>query len=186
MIVRLGMTMAAAVILVGCAGAGSPRNRPSPTPLVDEVPVNAPACDSPAHRQFDFWLGTWRVFKPDGTLAGTNRIERAQDGCVVHERYSTPGGYDGQSLNIYDASRQVWHQTWVDNSGTLLLLEGGLVDGKMVLEGETTGQDGAVTKHRITWTPNPDGSVRQFWESTNRLGEWAVAFDGLYRKQQLR
>lgn len=139
-----------------------------------------PACGDPAHGQFDFWLGTWQVHKPDGTLAGTNRIEKAQDGCVVHERYGTPRGYDGQSLNIYDASRKVWHQTWVDDTGTLLLLEGGLVDGKMVFEGETTGQDGAATKHRITWTPNPDGTVRQVWESTDAAGDWKVAFDGHY------
>lgn len=149
-----------------------------------EVTRAQSACDDAAHGQFDFWLGDWEVFKPDGTLAGTNRIGKEQGGCVVHERYATPGGYDGQSLNIYDAARRVWHQTWVDNAGTLLLLEGGLVDGKMVLEGVTTGQDGVVTRHRITWTPNADGTVRQFWESTDATGAWGVAFDGLYRRSR--
>ncbi|HEU4812893.1 MAG TPA: hypothetical protein VFS99_01520 [Xanthomonadaceae bacterium] len=151
-----------------------------------EVANAQAACENPDRGQFDFWLGTWDVFKPDGTLAGTNRIEKEQDGCVVHEHYRTAIGYDGQSLNIYDAARQVWHQTWVDNGGTLLLLEGGLVEGKMVLEGATTGQDGVVTQHRITWTPNADGTVQQFWESTNPAGEWSVAFDGTYRRTETR
>jgi hypothetical protein len=141
-------------------------------------------CDDPAHRQFDFWLGEWTVHKPDGVAAGTNRIEREYGDCVVHERYSTPSGYKGESLNVYDAGRQVWHQTWVDNSGLLLLLEGRLVDKSMVLEGETRGAEGTATKHRITWTPNPDGTLRQLWESTNAKGDWVVAFDGLYRKKQ--
>lgn len=141
------------------------------------------ACRDPAYRQFDFWLGEWEVFKPDGTLAGTNRIEQEYGGCVLHERYATPKGYSGESLNTYDAARKVWHQTWVDNAGLLLLLEGRLVDGRMVLEGAGQGPDGTAVKHRITWTPNPDGSVRQFWESTGPSGKWTVAFDGLYKRK---
>lgn len=141
------------------------------------------ACTGPEHRQFDFWLGSWEVTTPDGTLAGNSRIEASQDGCVLHERYTTPKGYDGQSLNIHDRTRQVWHQTWVDNTGTLLELEGGLVDGRMVLEGAGKRRDGTPVRHRITWTPNGDGTVRQLWESTDAQGAWIVGFDGLYRRR---
>jgi hypothetical protein len=140
-------------------------------------------CEASEHRQFDFWLGEWQVHTPDGKLAGVNRIEREYDGCVLHERYVTDRGYSGESLNVYDAARKVWHQTWVDSSGTLLLLEGGLHEGKMVLEGQTLGTDGRITRHRITWTPNADGSVRQLWESSDGKGQWGVAFDGLYTRK---
>ena len=145
--------------------------------------AHAGACDAAAHREFDFWLGEWQVRTPDGKLAGTNRITREYDGCVLHERYDTQRGYSGESLNTYDAGRQVWHQTWVDTSGTLLVLEGGLRAGAMVLEGQTRGDDGRVTRHRITWTPKPDGSVRQLWESTDTKGEWSIAFDGAYTRK---
>ncbi|MEO7338154.1 MAG: hypothetical protein ABIV63_16395, partial [Caldimonas sp.] len=91
-------------------------------------------------------------------------------------------GYSGESLNAYDASRKVWHQTWVDSSGTLLVLEGGLRGGSMVLEGQGASADGVI-KHRITWTPNADGSVRKFWESTDAKGQWHTAFDGTYTKK---
>ncbi|MGZ8273209.1 MAG: hypothetical protein ACXWUM_04780 [Burkholderiaceae bacterium] len=140
-------------------------------------------CDGSEHRQFDFWLGEWNVRTPDGKLAGVNSITREYDGCVLHERYSTGRGYSGESLNIYDAARKVWHQTWVDTSGTLLLLEGGLRGGSMVLEGQTIGAEGQVTGHRITWTPGADGSVRQYWESTDGKGEWRTAFDGSYTRK---
>jgi hypothetical protein len=139
-----------------------------------------PACTDAAHRAFDFWLGDWQVYKPDGKLAGRNRITREYGGCVIHEHYTTEYGYSGESLNIYDASRKVWHQTWVDNSGLLLILEGGLRDRAMVLEGKTTGADGAITNQRITWTPNADGSVRQLWEASKAKGEWTTSFDGKY------
>jgi hypothetical protein len=140
----------------------------------------APPCEAAVHRQFDFWIGAWDVFKPDGSLAGRNRIGKRYDGCVLHEQYETPAGYRGESLNVHDAGRRVWHQTWVDNGGTLLLLEGSLRDGSMVMEGATTAADGKVTRHRITWTPNRDGSVRQHWQSAVAGAAWTTVFDGRY------
>ena len=142
-----------------------------------------PTCTTAEHHAFDFWIGEWNVHRADGKLAGTNSIKREIGGCVLHERYETAHGYSGESFNIYDASRKVWHQTWVDSAGLLLLLEGGTRDSTMVLEGETTGIGSKVTKHRITWTPNPDGSVRQLWESTDADGDWIVAFDGKYTRK---
>ncbi len=145
--------------------------------------ASAAPCDEPTNRAFDFWLGEWEVRTPDGKLAGINRIEREFGGCVLHERYTTGRGYSEESLNIYDSSRNVWHQTWVDTSGTLLLLEGGPRDGAMVLEGQSANADAAPTKHRITWSTNADGSVRQLWESTDAKGQWSVAFDGKYTRK---
>jgi hypothetical protein len=103
----------------------------------------APPCDAPEFRQFDFWIGDWQVFKPDGTVAGMNRIEQEYGGCVLHERYQTASGYTGESLNTYDPGRKRWHQTWVDNTGTLLLLDGNLQGRAMVMEGSATDATGA-------------------------------------------
>lgn len=143
----------------------------------------AAACSGPEYRAFDFWLGQWDVYAAGGKLAGTNTITSEHGGCVLHEHYATERGYSGESLNIYDASRHAWHQSWVDSSGLLLVLEGGLRDGRMVLAGVTVGADGKKTRQRITWTPNPDGSVRQLWEATDAKGKWTVAFDGQYRRR---
>jgi len=147
------------------------------------VNVHAGPCDTDKHKAFDFWQGEWDVFTKDGKLAGTNSLTKEYGGCVLHERYQTPNGYRGESLNSYDRTRDVWHQTWVDNGGLLLLLEGQLIDGEMVLEGNGKSPDGKAVYHRITWTPNPDGTVRQHWQSATVKGQWQTAFDGLYRKK---
>jgi len=149
-------------------------------PLVTGAVLAAP-CDAPGHRSFDFWVGEWQVHTPDGKHVGTNRIAKEYDGCVIHERYTSVLAFKGESLNTYDAGRGVWHQTWVDNAGTLLVLEGGMHDGSMVLEGTVT-KDGTTTRHRITWTPGEDGSVRQLWESQDAGGSWSTVFDGRYTR----
>lgn len=140
-------------------------------------------CSSPEHRQFDFWLGEWQVRTPDGKVAGINRITSEYGGCVVHERYATGRGYSGESLNVYDAARKVWHQSWVDDTGLLLTLEGRWDGKSMVLVGQAPDATGKVSRQRITWTPNADGSVRQLWETADDQGKWTVAFDGQYTKR---
>lgn len=145
-------------------------------------PVFSAPCAEPNYRQFDFWLGTWDVYKPDGTLVGRNEIRRDYDGCVIRERYSTPRGYRGESLNSYDPVRGLWHQTWVDNAGTLLHLSGQLEQGSMVLTGQSFANDGKPIAQRIRWTPNADGSVRQTWDQQLESPLWKTVFDGTYRR----
>jgi hypothetical protein len=142
----------------------------------------AATCEGAEYKAFDFWLGEWDVYTTAGKLAGSSRIERGYAGCVIHENYSNARGYRGESLNMYDARRKVWHQTWVDNSGLLLKIEGGIRDGSMVLEGTLLNKEGKPTKQRITWTPNPGGTVRQHWESADSAGVWSTVFDGEYRR----
>jgi hypothetical protein len=143
--------------------------------------AHAGACDDADHRAFDFWIGDWDVTNAANDKHTHNVITREYEDCVIHEHYTGPKGYTGESLNAFDATRKVWHQTWVDSQGGLLVLEGGVRNGKMVLEG-VTPKDGRDVKQRITWTPNADGTVRQFWESANPDGSWKTEFDGLYRK----
>ncbi|WP_246239903.1 hypothetical protein [Pseudoalteromonas caenipelagi] len=139
-------------------------------------------CEGKAFTQFDFWLGKWQVYTPDNKLAGHNEISKSHNGCVINERYTTPSGFSGESLNIYDATRGVWHQTWVDNSGLLLTLEGNVVDGAMVLAGIRKNKAGQQVHERITWTANKDGSVRQLWQNkTDQQAQWQMVFDGLYK-----
>jgi len=143
----------------------------------------APApCSTPEYAQFDFWLGDWDVTNPAGKPAGHNHVTKEYGGCVLQEHWTGAGGSVGSSFNIYDPVRKLWHQTWVDNGGTLLEIEGGLKDGSMVMTGEQLQPDGKKLLNRITWTPK-DGKVRQFWEtSADGRRTWQVSFDGLYAK----
>lgn len=159
-----------ALVAIGIAACGGGVARAAP-------------CEAPEHRQFDFWLGQWEVRGPAANRpASSSRITSEYGGCVVHERYTAPGGYAGESLNGWDPVRRVWHQTWMDNSGLVLLLDGGLVGKSMVLQGEGAAQGGRTARHRITWTPNEDGSVRQHWETTDPSGQWTTTFDGRYTR----
>jgi hypothetical protein len=140
-------------------------------------------CTAPVHRQFDFWLGAWDVIGADGKFAGTNRIELVDGGCALLESWSSGrGGYTGRSLNSVGGDGR-WRQTWVDSGGLRLELVGGLVDGRMVLEGETPASSpgGPPTKNRITWSPQAEGRVRQHWETSADGGRtYGSAFDGMY------
>ena len=156
-----------AVVLLVSAAAGA------------QPPAPPPACTAPEHRQFDFWVGDWRVTLPDGKHAGDNRIEAILDGCALGESWRGAGGGRGHSYNAYDRVRKAWHQTWVDRNGTVLLLDGGWRDGRMVLSGAS-----GSTLNRISWEPRRDGTVRQLWETSADEGKtWSVAFDGLYRRK---
>ncbi len=149
-----------------------------------------PAFGCPAsmteYHQFDFWIGHWEVKDPKGTLVGHSRIEAVSDGCGISERWEGMKGSNGVSYNAWDAESRHWHQFWVGNNpGGVLRLEGGIDQGNMVLLGSQANvQSGKPQQHRITWTPNKDGSVRQHWETSDDGGKtWADAFDGIYRKK---
>lgn len=156
--------------------------------IPDSAPPPAPPCSDPAYRQFDFWIGEWEVTNPQGQPAGTNSIQRVLGGCALHESWTSANGtFAGHSYNIYDAASGRWHQTWVDNSGTLLRLDGGFVNGKMVLTGwRPPANPGAMDVfHRISWEKKSDDELRQLWETSPDGGQtWSVAFDGTYRRKK--
>ena len=143
---------------------------------------------------FDFWIGDWDVFGPQGKQVGRNTITpmfEGQTGGMLHEHWHGNGGVEGRSFNAYDASRDCWHETWMDSTGGVLQLDGGLRERAMVLEGWGGGDDlDTVARQRITWTQEsgPDGTdgteVRQVWETSTDDGKtWTVAFDGRYRRR---
>jgi hypothetical protein len=141
-------------------------------------------CCSEKHSEFDFWIGNWEVTNPDGTMAGTNVIDKIQDNCILRENWtSAKGNYTGTSSNFYNAKTNQWEQIWIDNQGGNLHLKGNRKGNKMILQtDEESNNDGKPFYHRITWTFNKDGSVRQFWETITNKKEITIAFDGLYKK----
>jgi hypothetical protein len=154
--------------------------------LTSRAQSNDPCpCCAATYRQFDFWIGDWETLV-EGKKAGKNRIIVLQDSCLIQENWTGAGGnYTGTSYNYYDPQDKSWHQTWIDSQGKSLRLTGNLLGQNMVLmSGPMTTANGDTVLHRITWTPNPDGTVRQHWQSNKSGGDdWQTLFDGLYRKQ---
>jgi hypothetical protein len=141
-------------------------------------------CCTENHRSFDFWLGNWETYTPDGKLAGTNYIIVMQDSCIIQENWtSARSGYTGTSYNWYNSTANNWHQTWIDNQGGSLQLKGQLNENQMILSSEAVPDGkGGTSINRITWTDNGNGTVRQHWEvSSDNGATFSTAFDGLYK-----
>lgn len=165
---RSPAALALALGALALLALGAPSRQESTAPQDPE----AEPCSTPEHRRFDFWVGTWEVYSGD-SLAGRNVIAEALGGCAIHESWESAGGAPGHSYSFYDASREQWHQTWIDARGGALYLDGGWNGNAMVMGDDT---------NRITWTPLDGGRVRQHWETTSDGGEtWTTVFDGEYR-----
>jgi hypothetical protein len=157
----------------------------------DSIAASAPAaqatgqraCDGGPFQQFDFWAGDWIVRNESGKVVGRNSILPEQGGCALIERWTSSEGGTGVSLNFYDPGSGTWRQQWI-SPGIVLAMQGGLVDGAMVLEGPLQYvKDGRTTLLRGTWTLLPDGRVRQhFVESVDQGKTWSDWFDGYYSR----
>ena len=154
----------------------------APSALAQDDAQPPSPCSGDVFKQFDFWLGTWDVTTPDGTLAGVNRITSEENGCLILEQWSSAGGGTGQSYNYYNPATEKWRQVWV-SAGGMIDYEGGLTDtGSMKLTGTityvATGQQAPFTGE---WTPNEDGTVTQYFEQYDaESDEWQPWFTGLY------
>lgn len=174
---RVGFYLALIVALM-LAG----RILPTRTSLAGQSPKSVP-CSAPEYHQFDFWLGYWDSFD-FGTTKKDPRIHvnRILDGCVIHEDYQSLSGHQGESFSIYDASRKLWHQTWVTNRGELLIIEGKFQSGEMVLSRSDLTSTGQKREIRGVWKPLPDGSVRETTVISLDSGKsWQPWFDLIFR-----
>jgi hypothetical protein len=146
-------------------------------------PEKPAACSAPPFQQFDFWVGDWDAFEVDNpdTPVAHNRVTRILGGCVLLEVYEGTNGMIGQSFSIYDPTRKVWHQSWVTNRGELLVIEGGIRAGEMVLSGVDRTKDGKSRRVRGTWK-SVEGGVRETaLRSTDGGKTWNLWFDLLFR-----
>ncbi|HEY2849827.1 MAG TPA: hypothetical protein VGI97_08115, partial [Gemmatimonadaceae bacterium] len=129
------------------------------------------ACAGAEFREFDFFVGEWDVYDVGSSkLKAHNSVSRMLDGCAVREVYRRLDGYTGESFSTYDASRRRWHQSWVTNQGELLLLDGGMKDGAMMLAGPEQPTNGTASTIRGVWKREANGSVRETAERTTDGG----------------
>lgn len=142
------------------------------------------SCTAAEFRQFDFFAGDWDTYDvaaPSKIVART-RVTIILGGCVLHEVYQQTDGLTGESFSIYDASRRVWHQSWVTNRGVLLLLDGGLDGGRMVLTGTEKAADGTSSLLRGIWVREAS-AVRETAERSSDGGKtWKPVFDIRFRR----
>ena len=150
------------------------------SPILAAEPTPTAPCAAPPFRHFDFWAGDWDVFDVGNpaTPVAHARVDLILDGCVLREDYQGTDGHQGQSFTIFDTTRKVWHQTWVTNSGQLLVIEGKFESGEMVLSGEDHAKGALV---RGEWKPE-NGTVREIAATTTDGGKtWKPWFDLVFK-----
>jgi hypothetical protein len=140
------------------------------------------SCGAPEYHRFDFWIGDWDTFNYS-TFArdGYVRVQSILGGCVIQEDYQSVDGHRGKSFTIYDASRKVWHQTWVTDRGRLLVIEGKFRAGAMVLEGEDRTAYGQKREVRGIWRPTKGGVRETAFTSMDGGKTWKLWFDLTFR-----
>ncbi|MEO8334331.1 MAG: DUF4440 domain-containing protein [bacterium] len=166
------------------------RSHPKWQNVVDAFDAVLQPCHHDARfREFDFWLGDWDV-RPTGQPANAaagpparNTVTLEDNGCVVVEHWTAPGGSRGQSFNLFDRSVGKWRQTWVDNGAGQHDYRGELKDGNMAYVGDTPAPNGQLGRvpTRLTFFRLGNDSVRQFSEISNDTGRtWQSNYDLMY------
>jgi hypothetical protein len=71
-----------------------------------------------------------------GQSAGTNVIERLEEGCLIMENWSGRGGSSGKSMNFFNPVTNKWRQTYIGNNEAIWEMSGEYKDGVLLYEGE--------------------------------------------------
>ena len=155
---------------------------------LDTVQRNEKPCVYAAEsRQFDFWIGEWRVVQTgtDAPQVGTSRIELVHNSCVILENWtSARSPYAGQSFNIYNTDLKRWEQYWVDNAGGTIFFHGNL-DGQVMhyWTDDIPQADGKTLRRHLQFFNLDPNTVRQFSQGSNDGGKtWFVVYDFTYHR----
>jgi hypothetical protein len=169
---------AAAVLLTNYATLSWADDRPAAAHVQSATP-----CAAGAYRQFDFWLGDWDVFDVErpAVIVAHARVESILNGCVLHEVYQGLDGHKGESFTIYDSTRDTWHQSWVNDHGYLLTIEGRLRGGSMILEGVDHLPNGKARQVRGEWRARDEGVREVAARSVDGGTTWLPWFDLMFR-----
>ncbi len=172
------------LIFIAAAMAATVQDQ-TPTPAPAQATPTGNCSDHLGARDFDFWIGYWRVEGSGGAVAGHNRIVPIENGCGLMEHWRAENGGTGSSLNYFNPVTGEWRQLWISNGGGgyAIDISGGLnAAGEMAMVGEIY-YFGTNTRFpmRGVWTPESDGTVTQtFHQQSPERGEWTLWFQGRY------
>ena len=155
-------------------------------------PVAISACAAPEDREFDFWLGDWRVIDArSGRLVAFDRVRRRLRGCVIQQNltmltdlYRKPGlGYRMAGMSISRFDGQAWLQMWADDQWGAIVMRGApLAGAAMVLTSIVPSRGRDV---RLVWRKYPGGTLHILEDiAPAGSGKWARYGDLIYRRNR--
>lgn len=152
-------------------------------------------CEVPEASQFDFWLGEWDLTWPaeqsggkQGEIGkGTNSIAKMLGRCVVREDFHSPdAGLSGNSVSVYNVSKRLWQQTWVDDQGSYLLFSGEFKAGRMTLRTEPFQRSEKTLVNRMVFRNITPGSLDWDWQTSADSGKtWKDVWNIHYAKKRI-
>lgn len=155
------------------------------TPVLGQQAPASP-CAGAEFKQLDFWLGAWddRWDAFPGTPAGrgSNHITRTYGGCVTEEHFKG-APLSGHSVSTYVAGTKNWRQTWVDNQGSYIDLEGG-PDGSGNFVLSTLPQSGSAKANRMVFTDIKPDSFTWRWQASQDGRAWTDSWIIRYTRKK--
>jgi hypothetical protein len=133
-------------------------------------------------RKFDFWVGEWDAYNPQGQKGGTSVIEHVANGCGILENWTNAlGGGSGKSINFYDPQAGRWFQYWIGADGNPQRYSGAYREGALRFEGVPSVRNGKRLIIRLTFFNIDANTVRQLSEQSDNDGKtWSVVYDFKY------
>ncbi|MDB5227601.1 MAG: repeat-containing protein [Bacteroidota bacterium] len=152
--------------------------------ITEKIKKNLMPCAYiPEAHQFDFWIGDWKVYNPQGQQAGVSHIEQILGECVIFENWIDYLGGKGKSINTYNTSEKYWQQTWVDDKGAITEFINGSYtnDAMRFADSRAQSLNGKNIQRRLTFFNTNADEVRQLGEKSNDLGKtWQTEYDFKY------
>lgn len=156
------------------------------------APLARPACETPEEREFDFWVGDWRVVDArSGRLVGFDRVRRRLRGCVIQQSlsmltdlYRKPGlGYRMAGMSISRFDGKAWLQMWADDQWGAIVMRGAPAGGDaMVLTSIVPSRGRDV---RLVWRKYPGGTLHILeYVAAAGSGNWANYGDLIYLRNE--
>ena len=140
-----------------------------------------PCLFSDEAKQFNFWVGEWDVYNPQGRHDGASVIQSFADGCGILENWTGTIGGSGKSINFYDPTAGKWFQYWIGQAGGPARYSGVYRDKAIRYEGEPVIVSGKKMLSRLTFFNIDANTVRQLAETSSDEGKtWTTSYDYKY------
>jgi len=184
-VLRLLLLIPAMLVMAAPTTAAS---RPAAAARAGSRAVATSACNTPADRQFDFWLGDWRVIDAhSGRLVGFDRVRGRLRGCVIQQSltmltdlYRKPAlGYRMAGMSISRFDGQAWLQMWADDQWGAIVMRGGPRAGDAMALTSIVPSRGRDV--RLVWRKYPDGTLHILqYVAPAGSGKWTQYGDLIY------
>ncbi|HET9989004.1 MAG TPA: DUF1579 family protein [Kofleriaceae bacterium] len=175
------MKLVVLATLAACASSPPPVTPTTVAPAT-AAPI-AKVCAGPEFRQLDFWIGDWDVkihsratpsSEQWADAVGTQHVHPILSRCALEENFTAqaPVAFAGRSFSTYDGITKKWRQTWVDDTGGYIPLDGGPEGAEFALYGPPREIQGLEFQMRMVWSQITHDALR--WEWQRSTDAWAT------------